>query len=134
MTASNALFTGIAKADIIRDRTVVITAANSGSYLQTIAHSGTPGNLDFVEGYYNLCLDGSQGGDIVRRVLIGCPFTTNSTSAGLGASWQMAIAGVKLPQIGSNSALEAIIEVSGSGVFIRNDLGALAAGRLGTGI
>ena len=132
VTASNALFTGIALADIIRDKTVVITAANSSSYLQVVSHSGTPGNFGFQDGYYNLCLDGSAGGEVVRRALIGCPLKQSSATSGAGTTetWQMAIAGIKLPDIGADSAIEAIVEISGSGVFFRNDLGGFAAGRL----
>ncbi len=40
----------------------------------------------------------------------------------------VAIAGVKLPDIGDNTSLECILEISGSGVAFRNDVGPFAAG------
>jgi hypothetical protein len=67
MTASNALFTGIALADVIRDKTITITAANSSSYLQNFNASdaaATPA--------YRVVMNGTLGGEITRRVRINC--------------------------------------------------------------
>ena len=120
LTASNALFSGVALADVIRDRAVVITAANSSSYLQQTGPSGTPGTPSFVEAYYTLKLDGSLGGEILRRAQIGCPLKTLLNA---GSPYTVAIAGVTLPDIGTNTALEGIIEISGSGIYFRDDIG-----------
>jgi hypothetical protein len=69
VTASNLLLTGVARANIILDKTINITADNSGSYLEYIADipDGVGGN----EGY-RVILDGELGGEIVRRFRINC--------------------------------------------------------------
>jgi len=70
VTASNALFTGIATADIIMDKTLVLTAANSSSYLTTYDYNTFVGG---VQNAYWLKLDGSAGGtEELRRVFINC--------------------------------------------------------------
>ena len=129
MTASNALFEGVALANIIRDKAVVITAANSSSYLQFNPQVGTPPSST-TAAFYNIVLDGSLGGEKVRRALIGCPLKTISSGGGSPTTYTVAIAGVKLPDIGSTTSLECIIEISGSGVAFRNDVGPFAAGFL----
>jgi hypothetical protein len=54
-------------ADVIRDKTVTITAANSGSYFQ---------NFNAADGAatpsYRVVMNGSLGGEITRRVRINC--------------------------------------------------------------
>ena len=67
MTASNALFTGIALADVIRDKTITITAANSSSYLQNF----NAGDVTATPSY-RVVMNGSLGGEITRRVRINC--------------------------------------------------------------
>jgi hypothetical protein len=129
MTASNALFEGVALANIIRDKAVVITAANSSSYLQFNPQVGTPPSST-TAAFYNIVLDGSLGGEKVRRALIGCPLKTISSGGGSPTTYTVAIAGVKLPDIGSTTSLECIIEISGSGIAFRNDVGPFAAGFL----
>jgi len=128
ITASNALFEGVALADIIRDKTVIITAANSSSYLEFNSQVGTPPSAT-TPAFYNVILDGSLGGEKVRRALIGCPLKTiSSGGGGSPTTYIVAIAGVKLPEIGDNTSLECILEISGSGVAFRNDVGPFAAG------
>ena len=127
ITASNALFEGVALADIIRDKTVIITAANSSSYLEFNSQIGTPPSAT-TPAFYNVILDGSLGGEKVRRALIGCPLKTISSGGGSPTTYIVAIAGVKLPEIGDNTSLECILEISGSGVAFRNDVGPFAAG------
>ena len=128
VTASNANFEGVALANIIRDRAVVITAANSSSYLQYNSPIGSPLNPSYQPAYYNLKLDGSLGGEKVRRAVIGCPLRT--VTDGLAGTYTVALAGVTLPQISAGSSLECILEISGSGITIRNDVGPFAAGEL----
>jgi hypothetical protein len=127
VTASNALFKGVALANIIRDKTIVITAANSSSYLDFVPQVGTPPSAT-TPAYYNLKLDGSLGGEKVRRVLIGCPL--RNVYDGAVTFYPVAIAGITLPDIGQNASLEAIIEISGSGVHFRNDVGPFGAGKI----
>ena len=127
VTASNASFEGVALANIIRDRAVVITAANSGSYLQYNSPSGTPLTPGYQPAYYNLKLDGTLGGEKVRRAVIGCPLRT--VTDGLAGTYIVALAGVTLPQISAGSSLECILEISGSGITIRNDVGPFEGGK-----
>lgn len=128
VTASNALFEGVALANIIRDKAVEITAANSSSYLQFNPSQNTPGTADYVPAFYTLKLDGALGGDKVRRAVIKTPLKT--ITDGLAGTYVVALAGVSLPNIDAGSSLEAIVEISGSGIFIRNDVGAFAGGKL----
>jgi hypothetical protein len=67
VTASNALFTGTALANAILNKTVTITAANSGSYLDEVTADDTSNTPA-----YNLVLDGSNGGEIATSVNISC--------------------------------------------------------------
>ena len=116
VTASNIDISGVSQANIIRNKSVTITAANSSSYLQEI----TP--ISGIEpSYYILCLDGSLSGSVVQRVLIHCTFPTRSIP--FVGSYKLAIAGIKFPQISDGQAATAIVEVSGSGVAFRNDAG-----------
>jgi hypothetical protein len=92
--ANDATFTGVALANIIRDKTIVITTANSSSYLQNFtAGDGT------ATPAYRVVLDGSLGGERVRRVRINC-------------SLLRPIGDFKLPSIGANEKLDFIIETS----------------------
>jgi len=65
VTASNANFRGTAIADIITDRSISITAANSSSYINYYSITTTQSSS-------RLYLDGSLGGEIVRRVTFNC--------------------------------------------------------------
>jgi hypothetical protein len=95
VTASNALFTGVALANIIRDKTVTITTANSSSYLRTIDIEFGPGITYATE----IVMDGSLGGEIVRRVRINCilPYP---------------IGGFALPNLSSTAKLEFTLETN----------------------
>lgn len=97
VTASNALFTGVALANIILDQTAIITAANSGSYLREEIDIGTT-NKDG----YTIILDGSEGGEIVRRVRINCEL-------------KYPIYDVQLTDVNSNSRIDVVIENSVAG-------------------
>jgi len=100
VTASNALFSGVALANVIRDATVIITAANSGSYLQAYNESdgsATPS--------YRVVLDGSLGGEIARRVRINC-------------SLLRPIGDFTLPQIGSKERLDFILETNATDTYL----------------
>ena len=101
VTASNALFTGVALANIIRDKTVVITAANSGSYLRTDDF----GNITTKTGY-RIFLDGTYGGEIVRRIRIACNLL-------------YPIGDFELPNLGSTAKMEVVLEngVTGNQIY-----------------
>jgi hypothetical protein len=101
VTASNALFTGVALADIIRDKTVVITAANSGSYLRTADF----GNISTKTGY-RVFLDGTYGGEEVRRVRVACDLL-----------WP--IGDFQLPNLSSTAKMEVVLEngVAGNQIY-----------------
>lgn len=68
VTASNADFRGVARANIILDKTITITTANSASYFQT---TGTNSSFPIGTGY-DVVLTGTLGGEIVRRIRIDC--------------------------------------------------------------
>jgi hypothetical protein len=103
VTASNALFTGVALANIIRDKTVTITSANSSSYLTTTAVAGVvnPGPPPFLQIFngYKIILDGSAGGELVRRVRIDCDLL-------------YPIADFQLPNLSSTAKLDVIVETN----------------------
>ena len=65
VTASNANFTGTAIADIITDRSVSITTANSSSYISYYT-------LPTGQNASRLYLNGALGGQKVRRVTFNC--------------------------------------------------------------
>ena len=65
VTASNASFKGTALADIITDRSVSITTANSSSYINYyVLATGQSGS--------RLYLDGTLGGQKIRRITFNC--------------------------------------------------------------
>ena len=90
--ANNALFTGTAQANIILDKSVRITTSNSSSYLQQYTLTGT---FPLQTGY-RLVLDGSLGGQLVRKVEIQC-------------SLNYPLAEIKSPEIGSTKRLDVTI-------------------------
>ena len=126
--AGNATFEGNALADIIRDRTVTIDSSNSGSYLKEFAAS-TNINSEAQAGYYQLVLDGSEGGEQVRRVKIDCDFPTKTVSiSGLSGThtYQLAIAEIKMPNVSNSAGMEILIEIgasNSSNVHFRSDVG-----------
>ena len=63
VTASNALFNGVALANIIRDKTVTVNSSNSSLYTASAAGNTT------------LYFDGSQGGEQIRSMLIDTDIT-----------------------------------------------------------
>ena len=96
VTASNALFTGVALANIIRDKTITITTANSASYLQTYTVNSTYSQIG-----YRVVLDGTLGGEIVRRIRINC-------------SLLYPIGTFKLLQLSSTAKLDITLETNNS--------------------
>jgi hypothetical protein len=122
LTASNADFAGTAQASVIRNKVVTVTAANSSSYLQLVSDSGTPGAFGYEPYYYNVVLDGSLGGQIIQHIKIGCPLRTVTVAAPVG-TYIVGIAGIKLPGIASGQKGFATIEISGSGIYFRDDIG-----------
>jgi hypothetical protein len=92
VTASNALFTGVALANVIRDKTVIITNANSGSYLQNYIEN------DFTNTpAVRIVMDGSLGGEIVRRVRVNIALSRP-------------IGDFLLPSIGATERIDFILE------------------------
>ena len=69
VTASNALFQGIAQANIINNKTITINTSNSASYFQeyTLLTDPTGGTTGL-----RVLLDGSAGGEIVTSININC--------------------------------------------------------------
>lgn len=100
VTASNALFTGVALANIIRDKTVTITSANSSSYFVT-------DDIGLITPIYgtNIVMNGSAGGEIVRRVRLEVvpPYP---------------ISGFLLPQLSSTAKLDIVIETGIAGISV----------------
>ena len=94
VTASNALFKGVALANIIRDTTVTITTANSSSYLQSYTVNSTFGQTG-----YRIVLDGTLGGETVRRARIDCALI-------------YPIGTFQLPQLSSTAKLDITLETN----------------------
>jgi hypothetical protein len=128
VTASNADIAGTAQASVIRNKVVTVTAANSSSYLQLVPTTGDPTTFPstYVPAYYNIVLDGSLGGQIIQHVKIGCPLRTTTD---LGGTYVVGIAGVKLPGIGLSQKAFATIEISGSGIYFRDDVGGFSVAK-----
>lgn len=128
VTASNIDIEGVSRSSIIQNKSITITTANSSSYLQQIPTQGNPFFfLGYVPSYYVLCLDGSLGGEIVQRVLIACSCKSQTDVYNdftyIENTYPVAIAGIKLPSITDGQSATAIVEVSGSGVAFRDDIG-----------
>jgi hypothetical protein len=124
VTASNADFSGTAQASVIRNKVVTITAANSSSYLQFVGSSGTPGQQEYSQAYYNIVLDGSLGGAIVQHVKLGCPLRTITESP--VPTYVVGIGGIKLPGVTAGQKAFATIEISGSGIYFNDAVGGFA--------
>ena len=129
VTASNIDIRGVSRANIIQNKSVTITTVNSSSYLRQVAKVGDPNPFAFggyVPSYYVLCLDGSLGGEIVQRVLIACAckYQTDYYEFGGGSvTYPVSIAGIEFPSINDGQSASAIVEVSGSGIAFRDDIG-----------
>jgi hypothetical protein len=125
VTASNADIAGTAQASVIRNKVVTVTAANSSSYLELVGDTGTPGGVDYEPYYYNIILDGTFGGSIVQHIKIGCPLRT--VTVALEGTYVVGIAGIKLPGVTAGQKAFATIEISGSGVYFRDDIGGFSS-------
>jgi hypothetical protein len=125
VTASNIDISGVSRANIIQNKSVTITTANSSSYLQLIPEGGVD-IFDFTPAYYVLRLDGALGGNIVQRVVITCAFPLKYSSA-YTDSYRIAIGGIQLPLIADGQAATAIVEVNGSGISFRDDVGGFSS-------
>jgi hypothetical protein len=112
VTASNADIAGVAQANIIRQKSVTITSANSASYLQPLG-SGLAGD-PFL---YNLRLDGALGGQRIQRVIfdVDIPFSRP-------------LAGFYLPNITTGQSGFVYIEIAVSrSVHIDDTIGDMGA-------
>jgi hypothetical protein len=108
VTASNALFSGVATSNVIRQKSITITSANSSSYLQALGN-GTVGN----EYRYNIRLDGALGGEKVQRVILDVDIPSTRP-----------IAGINLPNIISNESAICYLEVdAGRTIYINDSIG-----------
>jgi len=111
VTASNADIAGVAQANIIRQKSVTITTANSSSYLQPLG-DGTP-----IDPYlYNLRLDGFLGGQKIQRVIfdVDIPFSRP-------------LAGFYLPNITTGQSGFVYIEIAANrSVYIDDTIGDMA--------
>lgn len=126
ITASGIDITGVSKRNIIQDKTIVITALNSSSYITDVPEVNGGYPPQYIPAYQILCLDGSlPGGEKVQRVELrfNSPIKTG-TSGSTSVTYPVAIGGIKLPQIGSNNQVTCIIEIaSGSVVYMNNSVG-----------
>ena len=102
VTASNALFSGVALANIILDKTITIDADNSGSYLQVVNNINPAGG----QTGYRVILDGTLSGEIVRRFRIAC-------------SLLYPIFDFQLPDISGQAKLDIVMEnaVNGNSLY-----------------
>ena len=108
VTASNALFSGVSTSNVIRQKSITITSANSASYLQALG-DGTTGN-DYR---YNIRLDGSLGGEKIQRVILDVDIPSTRP-----------IAGFNLPNIISGESATCYLEIATSRtVFIDDSIG-----------
>ena len=131
VSASNIDISGVSAASVILNKSVIITAANSSSYLiRTIPNMPYPdGVLDpnYIPSYYKLVLNGSLGGKIVQKVIINCQFPQVTDNDGVNTkTYRLAIADILFPT-SSNGTATCIIEVSSSNVYFRDDVGAFVA-------
>jgi hypothetical protein len=112
VTASNADIAGVAQANVIRQKSVTITSANSASYLQPLG-TGLAGD-PFL---YNLRLDGALGGQRIQRVIfdVDIPFSRP-------------LAGFYLPNITTGQSGFVYIEIAVSrSVHIDDTIGDMGA-------
>jgi hypothetical protein len=101
VTASNALFAGVALANVIRDKTIIINNNNSSSYFQTIDIEPGAGTTNATR----LVLDGTLGGERVRRVRLNIPPP-------------FPLGDFRLPGMTANSKIDFTIEAGITGVSI----------------
>jgi len=99
VTASNALFSGVALANIIRDKTVVVTAANSASYFETYDIQPGPS----ITYGTRIVMDGTLGGEIIRRIR-------------LNVAPPYPISDFKLPSLSSTAKLDITVETAISNI------------------
>jgi hypothetical protein len=129
VTASNIDISGVSAASVILNKSVLITTANSSSYLQFVPPSGTPTYIEYIPAYYRLRLDGALGGSVIQKAVIGCSFPYYiHTEGGLTAQYYLAIADIAFAT-SSNGKATCIVEISSSGVYFRDDVGGF--GRIG---
>ena len=137
VSASNIDISGVSQANIIRNKTVVITTSNSSSYIQTVAAAGsiTFGGNTFKPSYQILVLDGSLGGEKVQRVRLNynSPITSFTYTLNEGLSYNtfyypVAIGGIKLPSVTNDNNATCIVEIStGRLIYMNNDVGAFGS-------
>jgi hypothetical protein len=123
VTASNIDISGVSAASVILNKSVLITTANSSSYLQFVPPSGTPLSIEYIPAYYRLRLDGALGGSVIQKAVIGCSFPYYIHTVGSQtAQYYLAIADIAFAT-SSNGKATCIVEISSSGVYFRDDVG-----------
>jgi len=145
ITASGIDIAGVSQANIIRNKTIVVTPFNSSSYIIFNAATGTydplTGTNTYKPAYYTLVLDGSLGGQVVQRVRLNfdsiIQTLTYMTSYGTSPTfiptystinYPVAIASIKLPNISAVENATCIIEISQARtLYINNTVGALGS-------
>ena len=130
VTASGIDIAGVSKSNIIQNKTIVITTANSGSYIQNIPEVDT--TLVFTPAYQILILDGTLGGEIAQRVKLdfNSPIVPPQATQKFGniQSYPIAIAGIKLPNISGVANITCDVEIeSNRQVYMNNSVGSFSS-------
>jgi hypothetical protein len=131
VTASNLDIAGVAQANIIRNKTIIITPDNSGSYLQIIPNYLTDGSSGYKPAYYKLYLDGSLGGEVCQHVIINCAFKyfdETTASGSFPSSYYLGIGSIIFPSINSNVSAQCTIEIASTGSYMNTDVGGFESG------
>jgi hypothetical protein len=131
LSASNGDYSGVSSAQFFRNKSITVNQENTSSYLRLTEQVGLPEPVldpSYVPAYYTLVVDGTLGGEIAQHVIISCSLKYRSgTSGGYPYSYPICIAGIDVPDIIGNNAATVTVEISSSGVFFRDDVGAFGA-------
>jgi hypothetical protein len=126
VSASNIDISGVSESSVILNKSVAITAANSSSYLEKVSGVFNPGDVAGKPPYYRLRLDGAGGGEIIQKVIVACNLASENVGSWTGT--QLGIADIVFPQT-LNGTATCFIEISGSGIYFRDDVGGFQASR-----
>jgi len=124
VSASNIDISGVSAASVILNKAIILTAANSSSYLQVVNDSGVCNTVNYIPAYYKLYLNGALGGEVTQKIIISCSFVTY-VPGGSCDNYKLGIADIIFPT-SSNGTATCIIEVQSPDVYFRDDVGNLA--------